>query len=162
METVDVKQHWTMLRHWSQFVPNMSTDIRGHEALQHHQQSELSVTNVMLLSTSVDLWRNQLWKWLEDGCRKAVLGDWELFYVSLVRLQTSHLQTRTVIERPQVLTGKTSFNRSQVPMTKVVVCSRQWHWVVSRVRAVLTTYRYGNSFKTALRQQGEMLQDFEI
>ena len=25
-----------MLRHWSQFVPNMSTDIRGHEALQHH------------------------------------------------------------------------------------------------------------------------------
>ena len=22
-----------MLRHWSQFVPNMSTDIRGHEAL---------------------------------------------------------------------------------------------------------------------------------
>ena len=27
-----------MLRHWSQFVPNMSTDIRGHEALHHHQQ----------------------------------------------------------------------------------------------------------------------------
>ena len=25
-----------MLRHWSQFVPNMSTDIRGHEALHHH------------------------------------------------------------------------------------------------------------------------------
>ena len=24
-----------MLRHWSQFVPNMSTDIRGHEALHH-------------------------------------------------------------------------------------------------------------------------------
>ena len=23
--SVDVKQHWTMLRHWSQFVPNMST-----------------------------------------------------------------------------------------------------------------------------------------
>ena len=34
--SVDVKQHWTMLRHWSQFVPNMSTDIRGHEALHHH------------------------------------------------------------------------------------------------------------------------------
>ena len=28
--SVDVKQHWTMLRHWSQFVPNTSTDIRGH------------------------------------------------------------------------------------------------------------------------------------
>ena len=29
-----------MLRHWSQFVPNMSADIRGHEALHplppHH------------------------------------------------------------------------------------------------------------------------------
>ena len=34
--SVDIKQHWTMLRHWSQFVPNMSTDIRGHEGL-HHQ-----------------------------------------------------------------------------------------------------------------------------
>ena len=30
--SVDVKRHWTMLRHWSQFVLNMSTDIRGHEA----------------------------------------------------------------------------------------------------------------------------------
>ena len=28
--SVDVKQQWTMLRHWSQLVPNMSTDIRGH------------------------------------------------------------------------------------------------------------------------------------
>ena len=35
--SVDVKQHWTMLRQWSLFVPNMSiTDIRGHEALHHH------------------------------------------------------------------------------------------------------------------------------
>ena len=34
--SVDVTQHWTMLRHWSQFVPNMSTDIRGHWALHHH------------------------------------------------------------------------------------------------------------------------------
>ena len=36
MVSVDVKQYWTVLRHWSQFVPNMSTDIRGHEALLHH------------------------------------------------------------------------------------------------------------------------------
>ena len=34
--SVDIKQHWTMLRHWSKFVPNMSTDIQGHEALHHH------------------------------------------------------------------------------------------------------------------------------
>ena len=25
--SVEVKQHWTMLQHWSQLVPNMSTDI---------------------------------------------------------------------------------------------------------------------------------------
>ena len=36
--SVDVKQHCTVLRQWSQFVPNMSTDIRGHESLLHHQQ----------------------------------------------------------------------------------------------------------------------------
>ena len=40
--SVDVKQHWTMLRHWSQFVPNMSTDIRGHEALPHHHHHSSS------------------------------------------------------------------------------------------------------------------------
>ena len=28
--SVDVKQYWTMPTHWSQLVPNMSTDIRGH------------------------------------------------------------------------------------------------------------------------------------
>ena len=36
MVSVVVKQHVTMLTHWSQFVPNMSTDLRGHEALRHH------------------------------------------------------------------------------------------------------------------------------
>ena len=30
MVSVDLKQHWTMLTHWSQFVPNILTDIRGH------------------------------------------------------------------------------------------------------------------------------------
>ena len=34
--SVDVKQHRTVLRYWSQFVPNMSTDIRRHEALLLH------------------------------------------------------------------------------------------------------------------------------
>ena len=35
--SVDVKQQGTVLRHWSQFVPNMLTDIRAHEALHYHQ-----------------------------------------------------------------------------------------------------------------------------
>ena len=30
LASVDVKIYGTMLRHWSQFVPNMSADIRGH------------------------------------------------------------------------------------------------------------------------------------
>ena len=30
MVSVDVKQYRTMLTHWYQLVPNMSTDIRGH------------------------------------------------------------------------------------------------------------------------------------
>ena len=38
MVSVDVKQHSTMLTHWSQIVPNMSADIRGHEALLHLHQ----------------------------------------------------------------------------------------------------------------------------
>ena len=38
--SVDVKQHWTMLKHWSQFVPNMSTTIWGHETLLHHHPAE--------------------------------------------------------------------------------------------------------------------------
>ena len=30
--SLDVKLYWTMLWHWSQLVPYMSTDIRGHKA----------------------------------------------------------------------------------------------------------------------------------
>ena len=30
MVFVNIKQYWTMLMHWSQLVPNMSTDIWGH------------------------------------------------------------------------------------------------------------------------------------
>ena len=41
MVSVDVKHYWTMLTHGSQLVPNMSNDIRGHEALlpQSHSVS---------------------------------------------------------------------------------------------------------------------------
>ena len=41
MVSVDVKHHLTMLTHWSQFIPNMSTDIRGHKALLHHQEEKM-------------------------------------------------------------------------------------------------------------------------
>ena len=35
-----------MHRHWSQFVTNMSADIRGHEALDHHQQTNTGECSV--------------------------------------------------------------------------------------------------------------------
>ena len=38
LASVDVKIYCTVLRHWSQLVPNMSTDIWGHWASTHHHQ----------------------------------------------------------------------------------------------------------------------------
>ena len=34
--SVDVKNYWTVLRHWSQLVPNMSTDMWGPSSSLHH------------------------------------------------------------------------------------------------------------------------------
>ena len=60
--SVDVKRHWTMLRH----SVNMSTEIRGHEALHHHQHSATQMctgTGVHRSSMAVD-----------GGSRKPTLG----------------------------------------------------------------------------------------
>ena len=38
-----------MLRHWSQFAPNISTDIRGHEALHHHLELSRTVYQAFAL-----------------------------------------------------------------------------------------------------------------
>ena len=40
MVSLDVKQYWTILMHWSQLVPNMSTDIRGHQATQQQRYTD--------------------------------------------------------------------------------------------------------------------------
>ena len=61
MVTVDLKQHWTMLWHWSQFVPDMSTDFRGHEALLHLQtQWSLNCMSWLKAKLWVFLWQNTL------------------------------------------------------------------------------------------------------
>ena len=55
MVSVDVKQHCTMLTYWSQFVPNTSDDIGGHEALHlhhHHVTSEVR----SCVEVEVDSW----------------------------------------------------------------------------------------------------------
>ena len=50
-----------MLRHWSPFVPNKSTDIRGHEALHHHQQSGIRQRcSLCWHNHDTDTGRNQL------------------------------------------------------------------------------------------------------
>ena len=43
MVSVDVKLYWTMLTHWSQLVPNMSSDNPGHKASPEGRQQILSV-----------------------------------------------------------------------------------------------------------------------
>ena len=43
--SVDVKQHPAMLRQWSQFVPNTSTDTRGHKALQNNNKKKKKKKN---------------------------------------------------------------------------------------------------------------------
>ena len=48
--SVAVKQHWTMLRHWSQFVPNTSTDIRGHETV-HQSTTKVDDCKLKLKTT---------------------------------------------------------------------------------------------------------------
>ena len=60
-----------MLTHWSQFVPNMSADIRGHEALRHHLflsefrrcvkigVAVLASPSLIVLMVSVDAKQNQ-------------------------------------------------------------------------------------------------------
>ena len=42
--SVDVKIYWTVLRHWSQLVPNMSNDIWGHQLMGSINSSSSSST----------------------------------------------------------------------------------------------------------------------
>ena len=76
--SVDVKLYWTVLRHWSQFVPNMSTDIRGHEALLHHSSADphnsyslshpqwlAPISNLPVWVRSTPLFDEVLWNWCD-------------------------------------------------------------------------------------------------
>ena len=46
--SVDVKQYWTILTHWSQLVSNMSADIRGHQATPEGMQLPTSIDRLHL------------------------------------------------------------------------------------------------------------------
>ena len=49
---------------------SLMLDCRASHTHTHRH----SVTNVLPLALSEDLWRNQSWQWFEKGCRKLMLG----------------------------------------------------------------------------------------
>ena len=59
--SVDVKQHSTVLRHRSQFVPDMSTDIREHKALHHHHHAQSTSTVISGRTTDLGVFREPVW-----------------------------------------------------------------------------------------------------
>ena len=67
-----------MLGHWSQFVPHMSTDIRGHyEALHHHAgiyvRMNLVSLNFFCVHMNDGLFaRTDVWIWMNE--KKACIG----------------------------------------------------------------------------------------
>ena len=90
MVSVDLKQHWTTLRHWSQFVPNCQPTWRGHEALIHHRFSRLIVNTgsyshwrafLSRFCATFQIWKKQtFWKWKfhKDGhlsCKHGKMFD---------------------------------------------------------------------------------------
>ena len=52
--SVDAKATLNHASHWLQFVPKMSTDIRGHEALLHHHR-ELATVGVLRESSQLSI-----------------------------------------------------------------------------------------------------------
>ena len=76
--SVDVKLHWTVLRH----SVNMSTEIRGHEALHHHQH----LATQMCIGTGVHRSRMAV----DGGSRKPVLGVLPRRCLGLAQLRRTH------------------------------------------------------------------------
>ena len=78
-----------LLIFWSRLEP-LSCVRRGRVSKKRLISFELSATHLLpcehrwksvrKLTVFRDLWRNQIWQWLEEGCRKSMLGVWiELF-----------------------------------------------------------------------------------
>ena len=53
--SVDVKLYWTMLRHWSQLVPNMSTDSKQHYLPTYHLHPPFPASSRPLISLVVSV-----------------------------------------------------------------------------------------------------------
>ena len=64
--SVDVKLCWTMLMHWSQLVPNMSTNIRGHQTSPEGMRSQSGVCHCST-STFKDSCGFTPWTWQSQG-----------------------------------------------------------------------------------------------
>ena len=100
--SVDVKQHWTMLMHWSQFVPNMST--------QHPRT---------LSSTSSSPGWNHVFVWLvnHDGYSRAILGPGK---VSLEPDPSPKFHCRFSDLRGNLRVERASQTCSTVPSTQIL------------------------------------------
>ena len=60
---------------WSVIKETSELSVINLLSFEYHQKT------VRYLTVFRDLWRNQLWQWLEKGCRKPVLGVWHDFLV---------------------------------------------------------------------------------
>jgi len=80
--SVEVKQHWTMLTHWSQFVPDMLANIQGHEALlYHHHHSDHSDWGELV---SLCRWTTFPTSWCSSQCRQPRNSvPWRVFTVCI-------------------------------------------------------------------------------
>ena len=96
--SVDIKQHWTVLRHWSQFSPNMSTDIQGHEAPLHlyvwlvvKAAKKLPHNWSRSPSARTDTWECRIcghacsrWSIVTLPARQGQSSDWPVIYIILI------------------------------------------------------------------------------
>ena len=82
LASVDVKLYWTMLRHWSQLVPNISTDIWGL----------LSITSSSSLMTLVRQKSDSLF-FFSAAVKHTCLSDliWLLFIYMFFKVKNTRL-----------------------------------------------------------------------
>ena len=129
--SVDVKNYWTLLRHWSQLVPNMSTDIWGHSASIHHHTSGKSPAEIAeIKSREVELGSHS---WMD--CFAAELLNscfWDTVFVTLLR--------RTAVETAVSGVQKLLPNGG-VPTSLTLLF---WRWLT--VSSVFAGRRAGTSY----------------
>ena len=89
--SVDVKLYSAMLRHWSQLVPNMSTDIWGHYASLHHHHHRV-------ISNEWSQNLQQTWVWLLS-VNGWVPAQYTIDRFADVSIREAYITSRSMSER---------------------------------------------------------------